>query len=397
MTATARVLLAPDKFKGTLTAAEVADAVAAGLRCGRDDISVTVVPVADGGDGTLAVALDRGFEPVQVPAADALGNPATAVIGIRGHHAFVELASVCGLQRLPAQELQPEHATTIGLGLAVRAALDHGCTRITLGLGGSASTDGGAGLLCGLGARLLDVHGDAVPPVPADLPRVTSVDTSGLDPRLTDTDIDVAIDVDAPLLGPGGAAAVFGPQKGATAATVTRLEHAMQHWTRLLSSFDSRPDPMHPGAGAAGGTAFAALALGARLVDGADVVLDLVGFDAAAADAKLVVTGEGRLDQQTLMGKAPSVVARRAQRLGLPVVAVVGSRDPRLGDHELLECGFGEVYQLIDLEAGAASDADLSRSALTTVGARIAQAHLSGPQIEPAPSLSLSTGSTSTR
>jgi glycerate kinase len=379
MQSSARVVLAPDKFKGTLTAADVADALGDGLRAACDGLALTVLPIADGGDGTLTAAIAHGYRPVEITAADALGAPATAVIGIRENHAIVELASICGQQRLADQRPSPEHATTLGLGLAVRAALDHGCTRLTLGLGGSASTDGGAGLLCGLGVRLVDAAGNDVPPVPRALLDVATVDLSGLDPRLADVRLEVAVDVDAPLLGPGGAAAVFGPQKGASETTVQRLEQAMTHWATVLSTVGARPDPTHPGSGAAGGTAFGAVAIGARIVDGAEAMLDLIGFDDAAAGAALVITGEGRLDRQTLMGKAPAVVARRARGLGIPVVAVVGSRDADLDADELAEHGIGEVYQLVDEAPTAASDAGLSRTALTALGARIARTHLTAP------------------
>jgi glycerate kinase len=400
MSAPARVVLAPDKFKGTLTAAEVAEALAAGLRGVAGDVVLSVVPVADGGDGTLAVALARGFRPVQVPAADALGHSATAVIGVCGDHAFLELATICGLQRLPQRQPRPEHATTVGLGQAVRAALAAGCTRITIGLGGSASTDGGAGLLTGLGARLLDAVGDLVPPTPVELHRITAIDLTGLDPLLQHAKLEVAVDVDAPLLGPDGAAVVFGPQKGADAATVARLEQAMRHWAELLSRVGARPDPARPGSGAAGGTAFAALALGARLVDGAEALLDLAGFDDTTVGADLVITGEGRLDRQTLMGKAPAVVARRSARLGVPVVAVVGSRSPGLDDAELAAHGFDEVHELVDLAPTAAGDVAASRSALTALGVRIAQRHLRPPhqdQLDPVPSHPLPTDTVPTR
>jgi glycerate 2-kinase len=378
-----RVVLAPDKFKGSLTAAEVADALAAGLRTVRGDVAVSAVPVADGGDGTLAVAFARGYRPVDVAAADALGVPASAVIAIRGDHAIVELAAICGLQRSAESRRRPEHCTTLGLGQAVRAALDEGSTRITIGLGGSASTDGGAGLLCGLGARLLDAGGQTVAPIPAELPAVTSVDLSGLDPRLPGVDIEVAVDVHAPLLGPRGAAVVFGPQKGATSQTVQRLERAMRHWADLLNRATPHADPGLPRSGAAGGTAFATLVIGARLVDGAETLLDVVGFDDIAAGATLVITGEGRLDSQTLMGKAPAVVARRAAQLGVPCVAVVGSRASDVTDRELADHGFKEIHQLIHVAAASAHDVDVSRSALSTVGARIAHRYLSASRPVP--------------
>jgi glycerate 2-kinase len=385
MTEPSRVVLAPDKFKGSLTASEVAEALMAGLRSVRADLVVPVVPVADGGDGTLAVALAAGYRPMTVMVADALGHPHASTLARSGEHAIIELAAICGLQQLTAGTLEPEHCSTVGLGEAVRAAMDAGCSRITLGLGGSASTDGGAGLLCGLGARLLDAERRELRPTAAELPRVATVDLSGLDRRLPQTRIEVAVDVDAPLLGPRGAATVFGPQKGADSDTVQRLEAAMRHWAPLLRQVRPQADPERQGSGAAGGTAFGALAIGARLVDGAETLLDLAGFDDTLADASLVITGEGRLDHQTLMGKAPAVVARRAAAAAIPCVAVVGRRTAGLSDEVLREHGFTAVHELVAVDPAVATDPDLARTTLTTIGARIGRQHLLAPR--PLPTL----------
>jgi glycerate kinase len=367
------VVLAPDKFKGSLTAAEVVEALSNGLRAAVPDVSVTRVPIADGGDGSLEVALARGYAALSVMAAGPLGDERQVTVARSGSHAIVELAEVCGLQQLPGGMPKPEQCTTLGLGYAVRAALDAGCTEITLAVGGSASTDGGAGLLVGLGARLLDDGGRTVQPVPADLPSVATVDLSGLDPRLQSADIRIAVDVRAPLLGPDGAARVFAPQKGADAESVQRLEAAMRHWAEVLQKACRHVDARRPGMGAAGGTAFAVPALGGRLVDGAETFLDLAGYDEELAGADLVITGEGRLDRQTLMGKAPAVIARKSAAAGIPCVAVVGSLTADVPNPLLHKHGFSAVHQLVDIHPAVATDPEMTRSALTALGERIAE------------------------
>jgi len=368
-----RILLAPDKFKGTLTAGEVADCLAAGIRRVLPVASTRVLPVADGGDGTLEVALAAQHTLVEVAASGPLGAPATVGVATRGSVAVVELARICGLQALPAGELQPEHCTTLGLGLAMRAALELGFRHLVVGLGGSASTDGGAGMLVGLGARLLDEAGHELSPTPHHLMDAVRLDLSTLTPAAQGADFTFAVDVDAPLLGPHGAAHVFGPQKGADPATVQRLERAMAHWARLVQDVIPDADPQAAGAGAAGGTAFAGLALGGQLRSGSDLCLDLSGFDEVLRHADVVVTGEGRLDAQTLLGKAPLKVATRARAAGLPAIAVVGSRSSHLSDRALADHGFGRVYALVDEAAEASQDLALSRQALRTIGARIAE------------------------
>lgn len=340
-----RVVVAADKFKGSLTAAQVAGHLAAGLRARRPRLDIVTVPVADGGDGTLDAAFAAGFARVPVRASGPTGVPVESAIAVRDAVAVVELAAAGGLALLPDGVPDPMNATSRGVGDLIRAALDHGCRRIVLGVGGSASTDGGAGMLQALGARLLDVDGAPLPPGGAALTRLDRVDLNTLDPRLAEVRVVLASDVDNPLLGPTGAAAVYGPQKGATPAQIEILEAGLARWAGLVN-----PDLVAaPGAGAAGGVGYAALAvLGAHPRSGVEVVLELVGFHAQLAGAGLVITGEGRLDEQTLRGKAPAGVAAAARAAGVPVVAVCGQL--RLSRAELTAAGIEAAYALTDIE-----------------------------------------------
>ncbi len=335
-----KVLIAPDKFKGSLTAGEVAAAVAAGFADVHPAAAVTPLPVADGGEGTVDAAVAAGYRRVRVPARGPTGEPVTASYAVRGDTAIVELAEASGLHRLPGAPA-PLTATSAGTGDVIAAAVRAGCRRIVLGIGGSACTDGGAGLLTALGARLLDAAGHELPFGGAALSRLASLDVSGL----SEVDIELASDVDNPLLGPRGAAAVYGPQKGASPDDVETLDAALRHWASIAGpAFAERP-----GAGAAGGVGFAAMAvLGARTRPGIELLLDLLGFDAALTGASLVITGEGALDEQTLSGKAPAGVARAAAAKGIPCVAVSGRC--RLSPAQLTEAGISAAYALTDLE-----------------------------------------------
>ncbi len=366
-----RVVLAPDKFKGSASAREVAGALAAGLRAARPDLEIAEFPVADGGDGTVAAAVAAGFAEIPVTAAGPVGDPVGTHFALRGRTAVVELADVTGLRRLPGPGLAPLTASTFGVGQVITAALDAGATEIVLGVGGSASTDGGAGMLQALGARLTDAGGRDLARGGAALAGLAAVDLAGLDRRIAGARFLVACDVDSPLTGPAGAAAVFGPQKGAGPAEVGLLDRALAHWAAVTARVTGRDAARVPGAGAAGGTAFGALAyLGADLVAGADLVLGLIGFDAALAGAGLVVTGEGSLDRQTLTGKAPLGVARAAARRGVPVVAVAGR--VLLTGPELAAAGFTIAYALTDLEPDPAIAMSRTADLLKRVGARIA-------------------------
>jgi glycerate kinase len=354
-----RIVVAPDKFKGSLPAAEVAAAVAAGLRAVAGDAEILAMPVADGGDGTVDAAVAAGFERVPVTAAGPDGEPVRASYARRGDVAVVELACVCGLALLPAGRRAPLTASSFGAGEVLRAALDAGARQVVLGVGGSASTDGGAGMLAALGARVLGADGEPVGREVAgrrvaggaDLELVAALDLAGLHPafRSGEASLTLAADVDNPLTGLDGAAAVYGPQKGASPAEVARLDAGLRRWAAVVAATVGKDWLAAPGAGAAGGVGFAAMAvLGARMQPGIELVLELTGLDARLAGADLVITGEGSLDGQSLAGKAPVGVARAAARHGVPVVAVAGRNT--LTGAELAAAGIAAVYPLTAVE-----------------------------------------------
>jgi glycerate 2-kinase len=344
-----RVVVAPDKFKGSLPAPQVARHVATGLGRAVPGVEVVEVPVADGGDGTLDAALSAGYRRVPVRAHGPTGEEVDTAYAVRDGVAVVELADVSGLRRLPGGRLAARTASSFGTGEVLAAALDAGCRRIVLGIGGSACTDGGAGMAQALGARLRDAGGGEIGPGGAALAAVDSVDLTGLHPALGQAEVVVASDVDNPLLGPRGAAAVYGPQKGASPADVAELDAALARWADAVSRTTGVDAATRPGAGAAGGVGFAALAvLGATLQPGIDLVLDLVGFPALLPGTQLVVTGEGSLDEQTLHGKAPAGVAAAARAAGVPVVAVAGRS--LLSAEDLQAAGIAAAYALTDIE-----------------------------------------------
>lgn len=342
---TARVLVAADKFKGSLTAVQVAERVTAGLRRIVPEVQVETLPVADGGDGTVAAAVAAGFERREARVTGPRGETVTAAYALRDTTAVVEMAEASGLQHLPAGVFAPLTATTYGSGELLAAALDAGARTIVFGVGGSATTDGGAGMLAALGARFLDADGKPVGPGGGGLAELAEADLSGLDPRLADVDLILASDVDNPLTGPKGAPEVYGRQKGATEDDLAILDAALAHYASVLG-----PDHAKlPGAGAAGGIGYGALvALGARFRPGIEVMLDVLGFAPALARATLVITGEGSLDEQTLHGKAPAGVAAAARAAGLEVVAVCGRL--ALPPEALGRAGIRRAYALTELE-----------------------------------------------
>lgn len=348
------VVVAPDKFKGSLTAREVAERVAAGIGAVDPRVTVVRVPVADGGDGTVDAALAAGYERVPLRATGPTGEPVDTAYAVRDDVAVVEMADVSGLRLLPPDRLAPLTATSYGVGEVVAAALHRGARTVVLGIGGSASTDGGAGMLEALGVRLLDAAGDPLPRGGGALARLDQVDLSGLHPAVAQTRIVVACDVDNPLLGPHGAAAVYGPQKGASPDDVATLDAALAHWADVVDAATGRPDVRdRAGAGAAGGVGFAAMAvLGAQLEPGIGLVLDLVRFVDHLPGADLVITGEGSLDEQTLHGKAPAGVAAAAAKAGIPVVAVAGRL--ALDRDRLRAAGIEAAYALTDIEPDVA-------------------------------------------
>jgi glycerate kinase len=344
------VVVAPDKFKGSLTAREVADRVAAGLNAVEPGLVVVRVPVADGGDGTVDAALAAGYERVPVRATGPTGEPVDTAYAVRDGVAVVEMADISGLRLLPPDRLAPLTATSYGTGEVVRAALDEGARNVVLGIGGSASTDGGAGMLEALGVRLFDAADNPLPRGGGALADLRRVDLTGLHPAVADTRIVVACDVDNPLLGPQGAAAVYGPQKGATPDDVPNLDAALAHWADLVDAATGRAGVRdRAGAGAAGGVGYAAMAvLGADLEPGIGLILDLVRFADHLPGASLVITGEGSLDEQTLHGKAPAGVASAAAKAGVPVVTVSGRL--ALDREQLQAAGISAAYALTDIE-----------------------------------------------
>ncbi|WP_454321072.1 glycerate kinase [Streptomyces phaeoluteigriseus] len=345
------MLVAADKFKGSLTAVEVAERVTAGLRRALPGVEVEALPVADGGDGTVAAAVAAGFERREVRVAGPLGHEVTAAFAVRGDTAVVEMAEASGLQRLPAGVFAPLTASTYGSGELLRAALDAGVRTIVFGVGGSATTDGGAGMLSALGARFLDADGEPVGPGGGGLADLASADLSGLDPRLTSVELVLASDVDNPLTGPKGAPAVYGPQKGASPDDVAALDAALAHFAKVLETSVGPRAAAYaaaPGAGAAGGIGYGALLLGARFRAGIEVMLDVLGFAPALERAELVITGEGSLDEQTLHGKAPAGVAAAARAAGREVVAVCGRL--ALPPEALGRAGIRRAYPLTDAE-----------------------------------------------
>ena len=317
----ATILVAPDSFKGSLTSVEVAAALAAGWRRGRPDDEILLAPLADGGEGTLeAIAAAGGWAWRETPVLDPLRRPTTArfLLSEDNRSAVVELAEASGLSRVRSDERDPERATTVGTGQVLRAAIDAGARRITLGIGGSATTDGGAGILGVLGV---------------DLTGWPEVSVDGLDPRLAEVDLRIACDVSNPLLGDHGAAATYGPQKGADPDQSVKLDGWLAEYADALEAATGRRERDTPGAGAAGGTGFGLLAIqGAfrsfALRPGVDLVIEATGFDEKLSRADLVITGEGQIDAQTAFGKTALGVARRSAAAGVPCLAVGGGVTP---------------------------------------------------------------------
>lgn len=326
-----KIIFAPDSFKESLSAPAAAAALARGFQRVIPQLEAVLLPVADGGEGTTeALVSATGGQLFEQVVADPLGRPITAQWGLLGGQtepiAVIETAAASGLHLLTLDERNPCLTTTFGTGELVRAALDAGVRRFIIGLGGSATNDAGAGLLQALGVQLLDQEGRALRSGGLALSGLQQIDLSQLDPRLASCRFEVACDVNNPLTGIKGASAVFGPQKGADAQMVVALDAALSHFAKLAEPVIGRDFSLLPSAGAAGGLGAALTGfLNAELRSGIDIVLDALEFDSYLNGAQLVITGEGRIDSQTIHGKTPIGVARRAKRQGLPVVAVAGS------------------------------------------------------------------------
>jgi len=372
------IVVAPDKFKGSLTAAAAAAALARGLRRRLPRARVVEHPIADGGEGSLEMVLEQGFRPVSCQVRGPTGDLVQATYALDGDDAVVEMAAAAGLGRLPAgrpDDRTAQTASTYGVGELIRDALDKGAGRIVLAVGGSATTDGGAGMAAALGARFTTSSGPGAPQGGAGLLAVERLDLDGLDGRLADASVVVACDVDNPLTGPSGAAAVYGPQKGASPATVALLDRALEHWADLVAAATGRDLRHLPGAGAAGGLGFGAAALlGAEVRSGIDTLLDLSGFARMVAGADLVIVGEGSLDEQSLRGKGPIGAAAVAARAGARVVAVAGRST--LAPDQLRPLGVDAVHTLSELEPDAELSMRHAAVLLETTAERIAAAWL---------------------
>jgi glycerate 2-kinase len=327
-----RIAIAPNAFKGTLTVAEAAQCIERGLRKALPGISTVKIPMADGGDGTVAAILAAtGGRLMKCPVHDPLGRKIKSSFGLdgKGKTAVIEMATASGLSLLKPSERDPLNTTTFGTGELIRAALDGNAKQILIGIGGSATNDCGTGMARALGVKFLDAQNREIPDGGGSLHKLARIDMSGLDPRLKRVQISIACDVKNPLYGPRGAAHVFGPQKGATPEIVNFLDVGLKRLAAIIKKDLDISVAQMPGAGAAGGLGAGLVAfLNGHMKPGIEVVVDAVGLEQKLAGCDLVITGEGRFDGQSAFGKAPTGVAKVAKRLGLPVIAICGSLGP---------------------------------------------------------------------
>lgn len=343
-----KIVIAPDSFKDSLSAEDVAAAIARGLADALPQAELVSCPMADGGEGTLqALVATCSGEQRSLQVQGPLGTPVLAHWGwlADSHTAIIEMAQASGLQLLGLAQRDACRSSTYGTGQLIGAALDAGAQRIILAIGGSATNDAGSGMLRALGLRLFDAQGAELAPGGLALAHLARLDSSGLDPRLLDVQVEVAADVDNPLCGANGASAIFGPQKGASPAQVALLDHALGHFADHCAGLLEEDVRAFPGCGAAGGMGFAAKAfMDAQFRAGVEVVAELAGLEAAVRGADLVITGEGRFDAQTLRGKTPFGVARIARRHGVPVVVIAGTLGE--GYQALYEHGIDAAFAL---------------------------------------------------
>ncbi|MEH3041103.1 MAG: glycerate kinase [Sphingomonas paucimobilis] len=372
-----KIVIAPDSFKESLSAIEVAEQIEAGFREVLPDPVYVKVPVADGGEGTVAALVAAtGGRTVHRTVTGPLGDPVDAFFGISGDGAtaVIEMAAASGLILLPPDRRDPLRATTYGVGELIRTALDLGARHFIIGIGGSATNDGGAGMAEALGVRMLDADGAPIDRGGGGLSALARIDASQLDPRLRECRIEVACDVDNPLVGPQGASAIFGPQKGADDAMVRILDDNLRRYAdRIEADLGVRVDTL-PGGGAAGGLGAALVAfVGGQLLPGADIVTAAVGLDAIVADADLVITGEGRIDSQSIHGKTPVGVARVAKRHGKPVIVIAGCRGDRAERvHDYgIDAVFSAVHRSCTVEEALADAATNVRTTARNVAAAL--------------------------
>ncbi|MEJ2763974.1 glycerate kinase [Photobacterium sp. MCCC 1A19761] len=344
-----KIVIAPDSYKESLTAMEVATAIEAGFRQVLPDADYRKLPMADGGEGTVQALIDAtGGTRIETTVTGPLGTPVPGFFGLLGDGstAVIEMAAASGLHLVPPAQRNPLLTTSYGTGELIKAALELGVGKILLGIGGSATNDGGIGMAQALGIRLLDRDGQDLGAGGAALGRLATIDPGPLDPRLAAVTLEVACDVDNPLCGPTGASAVFGPQKGATPAMVTQLDANLTHYAAIIHSQLGRDVKDIPGAGAAGGLGAALLGLlDASLRPGIEIVTEAAGLADAVRDADWVITGEGRIDSQSIHGKTPVGVARIAKQFQRPVIAIAGSLAPDA--HMVHQHGIDAVFSVV--------------------------------------------------
>ncbi len=344
-----KIVTACDSFKGSVTSREAGEAAARGVRKALPDAEVTVISVADGGEGTIdALRLNMDVDIRECIVSDPLGRPVKARYAVWGDTAVIESAEACGLTLLNPEEYNPEKTSSYGVGQLIADALTRGCTHISVSLGGSGTNDGGAGMLQALGYSFLDSDGKEISSGGASLGKISRIDDSRVNPLLSRAIFKGICDVDNPLCGERGASIVFGPQKGADREMALRLDMAMSHWAAVMTASTGRDYSTKAGAGAAGGLGFALMsALGAEMIGGAQFILDISRFDEKIVGADLIITGEGRLDEQTLMGKMPYAVLQRARTRGIPVIAIAG-RIEESARSALAEAGFKSLIEISD-------------------------------------------------
>ena len=370
-----KIVIAPDSYKESLSALEVATAIEQGFREIFPSAQYVKLPVADGGEGTVeAMVAATGGRIVHVPVTGPLGERVEGFYGLSGDEqsAFIEMAAASGLELVTPSQRNPLKTTSWGTGELIRHALDVGVKHIIIGIGGSATNDGGAGMVQALGARLLDVEGHAIGPGGSELERLAKIDRSSLDRRLADCRIEVACDVTNPLTGEEGASAVFGPQKGATPEMIVMLDNALAHYAKVIAR-DLDIDVLNlAGGGAAGGMGAALYAFcGAQLRQGIEIVTDALHLDEQVADADLVITGEGRIDSQTIHGKVPVGVAKVAKRFNKPVIGIAGSLTADVGvvhDHGI-DAVFSVIYTICSLEDALENAGENVRMAARNIAA----------------------------
>lgn len=372
-----KIVIAPDSYKESLSALEVANAIEQGFREIWPAADYVKIPVADGGEGTVEAMVEATTgRIVEVDVTGPLGEPVTAFYGLSGDErtAFIEMAAASGLEQVPVTLRDPLKTTSWGTGELIRHALDVGVEHIIIGLGGSATNDGGAGMVQALGAKLLDAQQNDIGQGGAALEALSQIDISQLDKRLAACRIEVACDVTNPLTGKEGASAVFGPQKGATAETIDRLDTALAHYAQIIAR-DLKVDVLElAGGGAAGGMGAALYAFcGAQLRRGIEIVTDALQLDACVADADLVITGEGRIDSQTIHGKVPVGVAKVAKRYNKPVIGIAGSLTADVGIvHEHgLDAVFSVIYTICTLDDALKNAAENVRMTARNVAATL--------------------------